>query len=393
MDPLLVAGSGLVATPLVLAGYAYVGYPMVLAGLAAMRRGMPPLPAVDPVQWPTVTITIPVHNEERRIASCLDAVLALDYPADRRQILVISDGSTDRTEDIVRGYAGMGVELHVMRERRGKSAAENAGGGLARGDIVVNIDASVRVPPLGLRNLVRAFQDASVGAASCRDVSVGDVTAVANSGERGYVDYEMRIRALETRLGSIVGASGCFYGIRRTLFDTSFPEHLSRDFATALIAREQGYRAVSVDDALCFVPRAASLEAEYRRKIRTMARGLETLWHRRHLLNPRRHGLFALMLFSHKLARWLVYLTLPLALAGTLMIAMRSWVGVAGLAAIATVSLLGWIARSRARVRPLPKLASLAAFVVLSSAAGVLAWRNALRGQRTAIWEPTRRPA
>ena len=393
MDPLLLVGSGLVATPFVLAGYAYAGYPLVLGGLAAIRRGMPPLPTGDPERWPTVTITIPVHNEERRIASCLDAIIALDYPVDRRQILVISDGSTDRTEEIVRGYANAGVELHVMRERRGKSAAENAGGGLARGDIVVNIDASVRVPAPGLKNLVRAFQDATVGAASCRDVSVGDVTAVANSGERGYVDYEMRIRALETRLGSIVGASGCFYGIRRTLFDTSFPEHLSRDFATALIAREQGYRAVSVDDALCFVPRAASLEAEYRRKIRTMARGLETLWHRRHLLDPRRHGLFALMLFSHKLARWLVYLTLPLALLGTLMIAYRSWVGVAGLAAIASVALLGWIARSRARVRPLPRLASLAAFVVLSSAAGVLAWRNALRGQRTAIWEPTRRPA
>ncbi len=393
MDPLLVAGSGLVATPFLLAGYAYVGYPLLLAGIAAIRRGMPPLPTSDPDEWPSVTITIPVHNEERRIASCLDAVLALDYPADRRQILVISDGSTDRTEDLVRGYAARGVELHVMRERRGKSAAENVGGGLARGDIVVNIDASVRVPPSGLKSLVRAFQDSTVGAASCRDVSVGDVTAVANSGERGYVDYEMRIRALETRLGSIVGASGCFYGIRRTLFDTSFPEHLSRDFATALIAREQGYRAVSVDDALCLVPRAASLEAEYRRKIRTMARGLETLWHRRQLLDPRRHGLFALMLFSHKLARWLVYLTLPLALIGTVMIAFRSWIGVAGLAAIATVSLLGWIARSRARVRPLPKLASLAAFVVLSSAAGVLAWRNALRGQRTAMWEPTRRPA
>ena len=393
MDPLLIAGSGLVATPLVLAGYAYVGYPLLLAGLAAVRRGMPPLPARDPEQWPSVTITVPVHNEERRIAACLDAILALDYPPERRQLLVISDGSTDRTEEIVRGYASAGVELHVMRERRGKSGAENAGGALARGDVVVNIDASVRVPPPALKNLLRVFQDASVGAASCRDVSVGDVTAIANSGERGYVDYEMRIRALETRLGSIVGASGCFYGIRRALFDTSFPEHLSRDFATALIAREQGYRTVSVDDALCFVPRAASLESEYKRKIRTMARGLETLWNRRRLLNPRRQGLFAFMLFSHKLARWLVYFTLPLAVLGTLMIAMRSWVGLAGLAAIATVSLLGWVAHTRARVRPLPKLASLAAFVVLSSAAGVLAWRNALRGQRTAMWEPTRRPA
>ena len=318
-----------------------------------------------------VTITVPVHNEERRIADCLASVLALDYPVERRQILVISDGSTDRTEEIVRQYAGAGVELHALGERRGKSAAENAGGRLARGEIVVNIDASVRVPPAALKALVRVFQERTVGAASCRDVSVGDVNAVTTSGERGYVDYEMRIRALETRLGSIVGASGCFYGIRRDLFETSFPEHLSRDFATALIARERGYRAVSVEDAVCFVPRAASLEAEYRRKIRTMARGLETLWNRRRLLDPRRHGLFAFMLFSHKLARWLVYLSLPLALLGTTLIALRSWVGLAALVAIAGVSVLGWIGLARARAQRLPRLASLAAFVALSSAAGV----------------------
>src|SRR5437879_13251472 len=123
----------------------------------------------------------------------------------------------------------------------------------------------------------------------------------------------MGVRDLETGLrggggggGGIVGASGCLYAIRAGLHREFVPENLSRDFAAALIARRHGLRAVSVPEAVCFVPRGASLRQEYRRKVRTMARGLRTLWALRALLNPLRYGLFAWMLWSHKLCRWLV---------------------------------------------------------------------------------------
>jgi hypothetical protein len=149
----------------------------------------------------------------------------------------------------------------------------------------------------------------------------------------------MGIRALETRLGGISGASGCFYAIRRDLVDTTFPEELSRDFASPLRARQLGYRTVSVDEALCTVPRARSLQAEYKRKIRTMLRGLNTLWFLRSLLNPLRYGRFAWMLASHKFARWLGFLALPLAPIGLATLAPTprgrrcSWRGAAGVAA------------------------------------------------------------
>src|SRR3989441_3834563 len=116
----------------------------------------------------------------------------------------------------------------------------------------------------------------------------------------------MRLRDLETTVQGIVGASGCLYAIRADLHRCYVPEALSRDFAAALTAREHGRRAVSVHEAVCFVPRSASLRQEYRRKVRTITRGLATLAYKRALLNPARHGVFAWMLFSHKLCRWLV---------------------------------------------------------------------------------------
>jgi hypothetical protein len=229
--------------------------------------------------------------------------------------------------------------------------------------------------------------------ASGRDVSVGDLRAEASTAESGYVGYEMWVRSMETRIGSIVGASGCFYGIRRTIHDSRFPEALSRDFACALMARQRGYRAVSVEPALCLVPRTTSLQAEFRRKIRTMARGLQTLWHLRGLLDPFRYGSFALMLISHKLVRWLFYLTLPLAFAGLLYLASQSRMALALLVAALLLIVLGAIGMRWPSGRPVPRLFALPGFILASNLAGIIAWLRVFRGVQAAQWEPTRRPA
>jgi cellulose synthase/poly-beta-1,6-N-acetylglucosamine synthase-like glycosyltransferase len=342
-------------------------------------------------QLPVVTITLPVYNEEQRLRRKLDELLQLDYPADRRHILVISDASTDATDQIAREYACQGVELLRLPRRSGKSAAENAAGHSLKGEIVVNSDATVMLPKNALMALVRAFEDPSVGVASGRDVSVGTSESEQTSGERSYVGYEMWIRRLETRLGSIVGASGCFYGIRAAIYNREFPEMLSRDFASALMARERGYRAVAVDDAICYVPRASSLQAEFRRKIRTMSRGIETLWFKRHLLNPWRHGLFAFCLLSHKLSRWLVYLTLPLGALGIVLLSFTSPAAVVILA-LCLVSLgVGSLTLFLPNAPKLPGVLRLVGFAVASNLAGVIAWADVLRREHVAIWEPTRR--
>jgi len=381
----------LLFAPLAVFGYAYIGYPAIL--WLATRRRDGALASGDPAEWPFVTITLPVYNEERSLRRKLDELLALDYPAHRRQILVISDASTDATDDIAREYATRGVELLRLPTRSGKSAAENAAAAVAAGEIIVNNDATIHIPKNGLKALVRAFADPKVGVASGRDVSVGDTSSDQNGGEKGYVGYEMWIRSLETRVGSIVGASGCFYGIRASIYDSQFPPELSRDFASALIACKNGYRAVSVEDAVCYVPRAVSLRAEFRRKTRTMARGLETLWQWRQFLNPFTHGSFALMLWSHKLARWLFYLTLPLALVGLMLLSVVSHLAIALLGVTALGVAVGFLGIYWPWQRRAPRFISVPGFIVAANVAGILAWLKLLRREHSALWEPTRRPA
>ncbi len=306
---------------------------------------------------------------------------------------MISDASTDGTDAIVREFAPQGVDLVRLPNRAGKTAAENAAARHFRGEIVVNTDATIRIPASSLKPLIRVFQDSTIGVASGRDISVGRAEVETNRGESRYVGYEMEIRRLETRVGSIVGASGCFYAIRRPLVTDLFPEALSRDFASPLRAREAGYRTVSVDEAICYVPRTVSIRSEFHRKVRTMARGLETLWYKRALMNPRVYRGFAWMLFSHKLCRWLVHLTLPLALLGLVLLALVNQLALALLGVTLVGTALGCLALLRwpeGRAMPFP--VALCGFAVAVNLAALLAWTKALRGERNPIWEPTRRP-
>ena len=201
----------------------------------------------------------------------------------------------------------------------------------------------------------------------------------------------MWLRDMETSYGGIVGASGCFFAIRRDLFARLFPEALSRDFASPLLAREFGYRSVSVSEAICFVPRAQSLKVEFRRKIRTMARGLDTLWYRRPLMSPLKYPRFAFQLLSHKLARWVVFLVAPLAPFGLLLLSIdHGWAR--WLLGFATLGIgLGAVAMAWPEGRRLPKAMAILGFAVGSNVAGFLAWMQALRGERNPVWEPTRR--
>jgi cellulose synthase/poly-beta-1,6-N-acetylglucosamine synthase-like glycosyltransferase len=380
----------LVLLPPVLLVYSYLLYP---AFLAVISRFLHRPRWDDFVVWPRVSITIPAYNEERSIRRTLESLLALEYPADRRQILVVSDASTDHTDAIVEEYADRGVELLRLPVRSGKTAAENVATLHLTGEIIVNTDATIRILPGSLKPLIRVFQDPTVGVASGRDVSVGDVAYESNAAESGYVGYEMTVRKMETRCGGIVGASGCCYAIRHALQTTLFPDALSRDFASALISREHGLRAVSVDEAICLVPRAISLRSEFRRKIRTMARGLETLWYKRRLMNPFRYGGFALKLVSHKLCRWLVFLSLPGEIIGLALLARHSRLALTLLIAVLAGCLVGAIAMKTSERRRIPRLFSALGFAFAVSLAGLLAWLKALRGERNPIWEPTRRPA
>lgn len=382
----MIALVALAAAPVVIALYAYVGYPLALLAITTLRPKQ--RTAVPSAPLPDVTITVPVYNAVGTIRATLESLLGLDYPRDRLQLIVVSDASTDRTDEIAAELADRVLRLPV---RQGKTAAENAAMGAARGEIIVNVDAGISLPPHSLMALIRAFDDPSVGVASGRDVSVGAVANEATTTESGYVGYEMWLRGLETSVGSIVGASGCFYGFRRCIHERPLSPALSWDFASALVAREMGYRSVSVSDAVCYVSRTSGIRTELKRKVRTMARGLNTLFEHRALMNPVRYGAFALMLVSHKLLRWVPYLFAPIAILALGVLAMESAAARVALALIALGGLTGLYAIRSRRSMP-PKPVAVVGFLVASVIAGLLAWVKALRRTEVSTWTPTIRP-
>jgi len=371
--------------------YTYLGYPLLLMILAAVRRRHSPVAPLT--EWPRISIVLPAYNEEAVIRDTLENLLRLDYPADRRQILVVSDASTDRTDAIVGEYASRGVELLRLPHRRGKTGAENAALPVLRGSIIVNTDASVHVERGALKALIAHFADPTVGVASNRNVSVARAPQHPNYAESWYVGYEMWVRDLESRVAGIVGAAGCLYAVRAPIHMRLLPESLSRDFAAGLVARELGWRAVSVREAVCYVPRISSLRREYRRKVRTMTRGMETLYRERQLLNPVRYGLFSWTLASHKVCRWVIP-HLGIVALGAL--ACLAWIapwarwalGFAGFAALCAVVAWFW-----PEGRRLPKVVAVPAYLVMGNLAPLHASLRVARGEGAPTWEPTRREA
>lgn len=379
------------AAAILVVAYTYFGYPLLLRVVGSTSPKAIPTPS-DTEEWPHISFSVPAYNEETQIDDLIKSLLALDYPRDRVEILVVSDASEDRTDEIVRSYADQGVRLLRMPERGGKNKAENAAAHELSSDIIVNTDASIRIAPDALKPLIAVFADPTIGCASGRDVSVGSEDDIANAGESGYVGYEMKIRDMETQVSGIVGASGCFYAIRSHLHRLPLPEQYSRDFSAALHAKEHGYRPVSVTDAVCYVPRTTSLRKEYRRKVRTITRGMQTLWFKRHLMNPMRHGWFAWMLFSHKVCRW----ALPWAAsaAGLALVALALGGALWAQAMVAggvILLVLAWIGWLRAEAPSVAKIFSVPAYLVAGNVAAMHAFLRAISGGKDALWEPTRR--
>jgi glycosyltransferase involved in cell wall biosynthesis len=377
----------IVAAVVGFATYTYLGYPLLLLIVGAFRRR----PAAPPLtEWPNITILLPAYNEAAVIRGTLENLLGLDYPAERRRILVLSDASTDGTDAIVREYTDRGVELVRIAERGGKTAAENAALPLLDGEIVINTDASVRVDRGAVKALVRTFADPTVGVASSRNISVARIDEQANYAESWYVGYDMWVRGLETRFLGIVGAAGCLYAARASVQRQALPGGLSRDFAAALVAREQGLRAVSVQDAICLVPRIASLRREYRRKVRTITRGMGTLAYKRRLLNPLRHGAFSWLLASHKVCRWLIPHAALVGVVGIAGLASSAagWWTIGGATAMGCCAILGWWWPDGRR---LPKIIAVPAYLVMGNLAALHASVRVLKGDLHPVWEPTRR--
>ncbi|MGE3512978.1 MAG: glycosyltransferase family 2 protein [Vicinamibacterales bacterium] len=369
-------------TTLALMVFAYVGYPVVIWALARLRPA--PGDVLRSGEEPHVTLILPAHNERANIVAKLRNLFALDYPTDRLDIVCVSDGSTDGTADLVRQHGRGRVRLIELSGRGGKAAALNAGLEHATAPIVVFSDASIMLEPDSLRRLVAPFADPRVGCVSGEDRIAG------SGGEALYGRYELFLRRQESRLASIVGASGCFYAQRRSLC-APFVPGLAPDFLSVLRTVEQGYRALSEPGATGAMTAVTQAGDEFQRKVRTLLRGMTTLATYRHLLNPLRSPAYSFELFAHKLLRWLVPALMAVALVANIVLALEGpfYRGLLSLQVafygLAAVGLAGW----RPVAGTLP--AKAAVYLVISNAAAAVAWVKFLTGVRQELWNPSQR--
>ena len=279
--------------------YTYVGYPILVWVFARVWGRQPTRAAMTP----TVSLLIPAYNEELYIEEKIRNSLALDYPRDRLEIIVASDGSTDETNAIVKRFASQGVKLILMWENIGKSAMISRAVPQLGGELVVFSDVSSHLQPNALRLLVQQFADPKVGCVSGR-YQLRRAGDLRGEGEGLYWKYEMFIKRQEARLHSILGAHGAFYAIRRALFVPLERTSINDDYLIPMRIVAQGFRAVMEPSAICVERELASVRGEFARRRRIAAGNCQQMMELREMLHPR-FGWVAFCFFSHKVLRTL----------------------------------------------------------------------------------------
>jgi cellulose synthase/poly-beta-1,6-N-acetylglucosamine synthase-like glycosyltransferase len=298
--------------------YVYVGYPALLCLIASFRRRRQ---ASDPGYTPSLSILIAACNEDAGIEEKLRQTVQLEYPKDKLEILVLSDGSEDQTDEIVRRFPDPRVRLMRMAERRGKTNAQNVGVKQATGEVLVFSDATTIYHPQALKHLVGNYQDPRVGAVSGRyqyfDSQHGSPTGM---GTIAFWNYENIIKVWQSRIKTLTGCCGCIYSVRRSAYTELSPDIIS-DLVQPLWVIQKGYRVAFEDRALAYEQTTESTREEFKMRVRVVTRGLRGLLSVPELLKPSKYPWIAFQLFSHKILRWMVPLFLLLLLVSNAVLA------------------------------------------------------------------------
>jgi glycosyltransferase involved in cell wall biosynthesis len=365
--------------------YVYAGYPLVLLLIrllgGARRIGIAHT-------HPPVTLIISAYNEAEVIGEKIRNSLALDYPADRLTVIVVSDASSDGTDAVVQAYGDPRVQLLRMAERGGKTLGLNAAVQRATGEILVFSDANAMYLGDALLKLVRNFADAQVGAV-VGESTYSEAQGGADQDESLYWRYEVAIKGLESAIGSVVGGDGAIYAIRRSLYRPMKADALS-DFVNPLQIVMSGHRCIYEPQARSVEKAAGDFAKEFRRKVRIVNRAWRALMAARSILNPLRYGLFSFEVASHKLLRWLVPLFLVCCFIANAALLQRHWVyplAFAAQAALYALALLGHLLRRRAS---LPRVIAVPYYFVmvnLASARGII---EAYLGKTYTTWTTAR---
>jgi cellulose synthase/poly-beta-1,6-N-acetylglucosamine synthase-like glycosyltransferase len=366
--------------------YSYVLFPVVVLVRGALRSR----PHRTGDVTPSVSVIVAAYNEAAMIGRKLDTVLTTDYPQDRLEVVVASDGSDDGTERVAGSYADRGVRVLALA-RVGKAAALEAAVATSRGEILVLTDANSLFRRDTLRALVRPFADPDVGCVAGNQVyGTGEAGQSAAGGERAYWDLDRRLKVAESRAGNAIAATGALYAIRRGHF-RPIPASVTDDFFLSLAVINDGSRLVFEPGAVAYEEVAPTNAVEYRRRVRIMTRGLACITFFPRLLDPRRHGFYAVELVSQKVLMRMMAVPLALLAVATLGLWRRGPLyALAFVAQVASYALA--IAGLVLREHPLgrARLLSLPAYFLLVQVASLHATWNLVRRQRYERWTSTR---
>lgn len=364
--------------------YIYVGYPLLAMLLARLR----PRPVRRGPVHASVTAIIAAYNEEKHIGQKLQNVLAADYPAELLDVIVASDASSDATDRIVRECDAPNVRLLRVEGRLGKTACQNAAAKVARGDILVFMDATTMTDPGALRAMVGNFHDPGVGCVAGRLVYRARGADPTSRGGTSYWGYETRLRMAESALGSLIGVSGQLYAVRRNAYRPIAPDLIS-DFVIAMVMRGQGLRTVLEPDAVCYEDTLDRSDQELPMRIRVGLRSLFALASQRRFLDPFRYGAFAWELWSHKLLRYLSPVFWAVALLANVALALQGrYLPLLALQALVlALGALGFLPLWRFGGR---RLLAQPYYFLLTNLASAVSLFKFLRGERIVTWTPLR---
>src|SRR5438128_1097631 len=281
--------------------YTYAGYPLLVFMVSRLRPR-----AIRVAKFsPSVSVIITAYNEERDLAAKLENTLALDYPRELMEIIVASDASSDRTDEIAQQFASRGVRLYRQPERLGKTTAQNAAVERSRGEILIFSDATTMYDPGVLRAMMPNFADPTIGCVAGRLIYVDPTGSSVGRGAVSYWSYETFLKKHESRACSLIGASGCMYAVRRSAYLPLYSE-AHGDFLIATKMIQQGLRTVFEPEAICTEETNRRVDNELKMRVRVITQTFNDLWRHRSMLNPFRSGFFAVELLSHKFMRYLV---------------------------------------------------------------------------------------
>lgn len=370
--------------------YAYLGYPMLIWCAARLRAGSAVTAAADDDGLPSASLLIAAHNEADVIESRLRNALALDYPADKLEIVVASDGSSDGTCEIVRRFAGSRVRLLDFTQRRGKTAVLNDAVRQLRGELILFSDANTMWNRDTARRLARWFSEARVGMVCGRLVLTDPATG--DNVDSLYWRYETFLKTQEGRLGAVLGANGAVYAMRHSLWRPVANDTIVDDLVIPLTAYlESGCRMVYDAGAVAHEETPARLTAEFGRRARIGAGGLQAICRLARLAHPR-HGWLALAFVSHKLLRWFAPFCLLAAFATNAMLVGETAFKAlfAGQLAFYFAAGVGSFTAGRHPACRLLRAATLFTSMNLALLVGYGRW---LSGRQGGVWRRTARPS